>query len=222
MYALGHVSLSRAQSRGEVMQLMASQIAIITGASSGIGLVTCEAFLEKGVIILGIARKTCPERLASHENFKYFACDLLSPGASQKIVDECKKQFGGRIDILLNIAGVKDYWASVDTVREDDFDRILATNLKAPVMLMGAVVPTMREQGSGAIVNISSKAGLSGAVAGVAYVSSKHAIVSFLEMIGCSRFHESGTVPWKFANLFRLGQPKTQHGDSGKMGFAAT
>lgn len=84
----------------------------------------------------------------------------------------CVESFGRRIDGLLNIAGVLDHCGSVDSVLDTMWHKCIAINLTAPVMLIREVIPIMREQKSGSIVNISSKAGVSGAAAGVAYTAS--------------------------------------------------
>lgn len=89
----------------------------------------------------------------------------------------CVEKFGGRIDVLLNVAGIMDLNQSADTVEDEMWDRVIAVNLTAPVRLMREVLGVMKAQGSGSIVNVSSKAGLSGAAAGVAYTASKHGLV---------------------------------------------
>lgn len=70
-----------------------------------------------------------------------------------------------------------DQNSGADNVLDEDWDRIIAVNLTAPVRLMREVLKVMKAQKSGSIVNVSSKAGISGAVAGVAYTASKHGIV---------------------------------------------
>jgi len=76
---------------------------------------------------------------------------------------------------------------SVDTLEDQAWDRTIAVNLTAPVRLMREVVPVMIKNGGGSIVNVASKAGMSGAVAGVAYTASKHGLVSpRLQQMLCS------------------------------------
>ena len=83
-----------------------------------------------------------------------------------------------RIDVLANVAGIMDAFASADTVTDAEWDRVLGVNLTAPTKMMRAVLVYMKEAKSGAIVNVSSKAGMSGAAAGIAYTASKHGLVS--------------------------------------------
>jgi len=78
---------------------------------------------------------------------------------------------------LLNVAGVSDGWAGVDTLKDEDWDRIMGINATAPTLLMREVVPIMRAYGGGSIVNVTSTAAYNGGVAGVAYTASKHALL---------------------------------------------
>jgi NAD(P)-dependent dehydrogenase (short-subunit alcohol dehydrogenase family) len=153
------------------------QIAIITGASSGIGLEAATLFLKLNASVLGVDINAAPASLANKPNFNFYQTNLAKAGAADKVVEVCKNKYGDRIDVLLNIAGVMDTNNSVDTLEEAMWDRVIAINLTAPVMLCKAVIGTMLHQGSGSIVNVASKAGISGSAAGVAYTSSKHGIV---------------------------------------------
>jgi len=119
-----------------------------------------------------------PQSLAESEYFKFHQTDLRETSAAAEVVASCKAAFGGRIDALLNIAGVADLNSSIDTLDEATWNRVIAVNLTAPVMLSKAVIGTMVTQGSGTITNVASKAGLSGSVSGVAYTASKHGLVS--------------------------------------------
>jgi NAD(P)-dependent dehydrogenase (short-subunit alcohol dehydrogenase family) len=80
--------------------------------------------------------------------------------------------YGEKVDALFNIAGVMDNHGSVDTLTNESWERCLAVNLTAPVELMREVIPIMRREKSGSIVNLASKAGTSGAASGVAYTAS--------------------------------------------------
>ncbi|TDZ30350.1 mRNA decapping complex subunit 2 [Colletotrichum spinosum] len=82
-----------------------------------------------------------------------------------------------RVDFLINVAGVMGSFSSVDSVSDDEWERVMAVNLTVPVKMMRAVLPVMKENGSGVIVNVASTAALSGAVAGIAYTCSKHGLI---------------------------------------------
>ncbi|KAJ0168017.1 Monensin polyketide synthase putative ketoacyl reductase [Colletotrichum tanaceti] len=96
-------------------------------------------------------------------------------------------KIGVRIDLLVNAVGVMNSFSSVDGLTDTEWERVTAVNLTVPVRMIRAVILFTREKKSGAIVNIASTAGTSGAVAGIAYTCSKH------DLIG-----ETKNVAWRF------------------------
>jgi len=132
-----------------------------------------------GAKILACDIAEAPESVLSLQECHFVRVNLAEAGAADKVVEEAVAAFG-RIDGLLNVAGVMDTNNSVDTLTDALWDRVIAINLTAPVKLMRAVVPHMIKAGGGSIVNVASKAATSGAIAGVAYTASKHGIVSSL------------------------------------------
>ncbi len=93
------------------------------------------------------------------------------------------------MDVLVNVAGVMDDFSSADGVSDEVWERVMAVNLTAPVKMMRAVLPGMRERRDGVVVNVASTAAASGAVAGVAYTASKHGLV-------CRRLYPGKTCPY--------------------------
>ena len=83
-----------------------------------------------------------------------------------------------RIDVLANVAGVMDSFSSADTITDAEWDRVIAVNLTTPIKMMREVLPFLQARKQGCIINVSSKAGVSGAAAGIAYTASKHGLVS--------------------------------------------
>ena len=153
----------------------------MTGASSGIGLASVQALLATNASVLGVDISPAPIALQSLNSslFRFHQCNLAESSAPAKVVQACHDAFGPRIDILQNVAGIMDTWNSADTVSDEIWDRMLAVNLTAPLKLMRAVLQVMKGQsGGGAIVNVSSAAGLCGYQAGVAYTASKFGLVS--------------------------------------------
>jgi NAD(P)-dependent dehydrogenase (short-subunit alcohol dehydrogenase family) len=132
--------------------------------------------LEQGAHVLGVDLSPSPK--LDHERFCFIQQDITEDSAPSKIISECVNAFNGRIDALFNVAGVLDGFASVETVSDSLWNRVIAVNLTAPVRLMREVLPIMKKQKKGSIVNVSSIAGLSAAVAGVAYTTAKHGLVS--------------------------------------------
>ncbi|EAT91002.1 hypothetical protein SNOG_01353 [Parastagonospora nodorum SN15] len=145
------------------------KVVFVTGASSGIGLATVQTLNRYGAKILACDIAEAPESVLSLQECKFVP--------QKKVVEDAVAAFG-RIDGLINVAGVMDTNNSVDTLTDALWDRVIAINLTAPVKLMRAVVPHMIKTGGGSIVNVASKAATCGAIAGVAYTASKHGIVS--------------------------------------------
>jgi len=169
-----------------------NKVVIVTGCSSGIGLATARLFLERQALVFGIDVGAIPQKLAdAHQTFTFYQANLIEPRAVDEAVSRCRQQHG-RIDVLVNCAGVSDGWSSADTIHEDEWERVMAINLTVPIRLMKAVLPCMKEQREGSIVNVASKAGMSGASAGIAYTASKHGLVCI---------PTCPSVVWVFAKL---------------------
>lgn len=163
----------------EDMASFENKVVIITGCSSGIGLATTRLFLDRQANVFGIDITTFKEELseAQKDAFTFHEVDLTIPKAAEDAVAACIIKHGPKIDVLVNCAGISDGFSSADTIQEDEWERVIAINLTVPVRLMGAVLSSMKEHKSGAIVNVASRAGLSGAVSGIAYTASKHGLV---------------------------------------------
>lgn len=153
------------------------QVILITGSSSGIGLATTLALLAAGAKVFGIDISDAPPALASSPSYRHHKADLLDRSVPNLAVTACLAHFGPRIDALLNVAGISDGFGGVHTLRDEDWDRVMAINATAPTLLMRAVVPIMQAQGGGSIVNVTSTASYNGGVAGVAYTASKHCLL---------------------------------------------
>ncbi|HEY7273314.1 MAG TPA: SDR family NAD(P)-dependent oxidoreductase [Actinoplanes sp.] len=153
------------------------QVVIITGASSGIGAATARRLGRAGMVIVLAARRT-DEMTAVGRDIEtnggtavVVPTDVRNPADIATLVDRAAA-VDGRIDVLVNNAGV----GGSTSVLADDavVDAMLEVNLRAPIRLMRAVVPIMKTQGAGAIVNIGSVAGEIG-VAGT-YSATKFAL----------------------------------------------
>ncbi|EOQ64349.1 hypothetical protein F935_01116 [Acinetobacter calcoaceticus ANC 3811] len=166
------------------MSRLKNKVCIITGAASGMGESEAIAFAKQGakLIIADLnleQAKQVAEKIinAGGEAFA-FQVDVTLFDQLQQLVEFTLEKFG-RIDVLLNNAGIFDkYTNSLDTT-EELWDRIFAINVKAVFNLSNLVLPKMIEHGSGAIINIASIAGLVAQMGGASYTASKHAVIGY-------------------------------------------
>ena len=163
------------------------KIAVVTGTSTGIGFETALALAREGYYTYATMRDTTKSQkikeLGQKENLKINVLKLdvddknSVKTAIQKILDE--KQ---RIDVLVNNAGW-GLWGCVEDVSVDEFKAQFDTNFFSIIRLIQEVGPTMRKQGSGTIVNVSSVVGRIGFPASPAYISSKFALEGLSESL---------------------------------------
>lgn len=157
-----------------------SKVWFITGSSRGLGRAIVEAALEGGDQVVATARDTAKlDDLAARygDRILTLPLDVTDADAVQKTVQEGLKAFG-RYDVVVNNAGYVDV-ASVEDISLDDFRRQVDTLFYGVVYVTKAVLPTLREQGSGHIFQISSLASRLAGAGLVAYASSKSAVSAF-------------------------------------------
>jgi NAD(P)-dependent dehydrogenase (short-subunit alcohol dehydrogenase family) len=154
---------------------------IVTGGASGIGKATAERFLEEGakVAILDVSKKNGEVALRELKK-KGFAPLILTGDVAKSsdvksMVRKAKAKLG-RIDVLFNNAGIL-VEGTVEDVTEDEWDRIMAVNVKGVFLMSKEVVPIMLKQRRGVIVNNASCSGLVGDRSAIAYNTSKGAVV---------------------------------------------
>ena len=163
------------------------KVAIVTGSSSGIGFETSLALAREGYFTYATMRNTAKsdkiKEIAKKENLKISILDLdvddenSAKAAIAQILDQKK-----RIDVLVNNAGW-GLWGCVEDVSVDEFKQQFETNFFSIIRLIQEVAPTMRKQGSGKIVNVSSVVGRIGFPASPAYISSKFALEGLSESL---------------------------------------
>lgn len=156
------------------------KVALVTGAGSGIGEETALKFAENGAMVMvsDLDGKVC-ERLAARIRDKggeamACKCDVSRDEEVRALVARCIDQYG-RLDVACNNAGIEGEQGLTTDGSEENFDRVIATNLKGVWLCLKHEIPRMRESG-GAIVNLSSIAGLIGFPGLPAYVASKHGV----------------------------------------------
>ncbi|KAJ8116013.1 hypothetical protein OPT61_g2460 [Boeremia exigua] len=147
-----------------------NKVIIITGCSSGIGLATTQLLLQRGAKVFGIDIAPFTQDIAA-STFTFHQVDLTKSNAADEAIAACVQKYGPKIDVLANVAGIMDAFSSADTVKEAEWDRVISINLTVPVRMMAAVLPSMKAHKGGVIVNVASRAAVSGACAGVAYTA---------------------------------------------------
>jgi NAD(P)-dependent dehydrogenase (short-subunit alcohol dehydrogenase family) len=149
-------------------------VAIVTGASGGIGEASARALQAAGYRVLGTYRRPPATRSPGIE---YLACDVTSDESVQTAIGQVLAK-AGRIDLLVNNAGV-GLVAGAEESSVEQAKSLFDVNLFGVFRLTNAVLPTMRRQGSGRIVNISSVMGLIPAPFMALYAASKHALEGY-------------------------------------------
>ena len=163
------------------------KVVIITGAGRGIGYTTAHLFREEGakLVLNDIdevrGQKTADEIVAKGGEAIFVHGDVASSSDWQKIVDETMKAYG-KIDVLFNNAGMGGF-KSLETP-EEEFDRIIAVNLKSVFLGCKAVVPIMKEQGYGNIINNASEIGIVGAKNTLVYGAAKGGVIQMTKGLG--------------------------------------
>jgi NAD(P)-dependent dehydrogenase (short-subunit alcohol dehydrogenase family) len=165
----------------------AGRVAVVTGASAGLGAQLCRDLAHAGAVVVGLARNT--ERLEELKvelqkdspSSDTITCDVADTDAVRRALHGVAAS-KGPIDLLVNNAAIDPGVRLVD-ITEDDFRRTLDVNFFAPVAATLAVVDTMAERGHGIIVNVSSDGGRLPSPGPGAYPSSKAALSAFSESI---------------------------------------
>ncbi len=153
-----------------------SKVALVTGAARGIGLATAKRFLAEGfrVALLDIEAellKAAVADIADPDRTLALHCDVSDAKAVAAAMETISKRFG-RLDALVNNAGVAVFAPIMET-SDADWSRILEVNLTGPFLCTKAAAPLMREQGGGAIVNITSISAVRASTLRSAYGTSK-------------------------------------------------
>jgi 3alpha(or 20beta)-hydroxysteroid dehydrogenase len=154
---------------------LAGKVALITGGARGQGAAEAKLFVDEGatVVITDVLTEE-GERTAGELGCDFLPHDVSSAEQWDEVVAEVLRRHG-HVDVLVNNAGILHAGRMANT-RVEDWDRVIAVNQTGVFLGMKSVAPTMTEQGSGSIVNISSVAGLEGMFGSMAYTASKFAV----------------------------------------------
>ncbi len=155
------------------------KVAVITGAAQGIGRPTAELFAEQGYLLALIDLRSLAATAGAVRGRGTDVLELRGDISNEQTVTEFAarvRETWGRVDVLVNNAGIS-FIAPAENVSADDFRRVLEVNLVAPFLLSKSFGSLMLSQGSGAIVNVASVAGLLGIADRTAYNASKHGLI---------------------------------------------
>lgn len=157
------------------------KVAFVTGASSGIGRSTAEAFVTAGyaTVLVDRAREAGAEaeaQLSRLGECAFVACDVADDAAVRAAVERAVATYG-RLDVAFNAAGVSGDFALTADQSTENWNRVLSVDLTGVWHCMRHQIPQMLQGGGGAIVNCASTAGLFGAEHLSAYVAAKHGVV---------------------------------------------
>src|SRR3981189_3496590 len=159
-----------------------SKVALVTGAASGMGLATARAFAEAGAAVAladvneDAAQSAGKDLVGTGYKAIGIRCDVADEAQVKTMVERTVSTFG-RLDAAFNNAGVQSPVAETADSSGEDFDRVIAINLRGVWNCMKYELRQMRKQGSGAIVNCSSLGGLVGIAGRGVYHASKHGVL---------------------------------------------
>ena len=183
------------------MGMLDGKAAIITGGSSGIGKRIAEVFVEEGARVVVAARRQNEGRQLERElgaNLRFIPTDVSDAVQAKAMVDYAIACFG-RIDCLVNNAATPSPMVSIVDVDMDNFEQVMAVNVRGVMLGMKLVIPHMLQQGSGSIINISSVSAIRAGFAGHTYCASKGAVTqltrSVASEVGKSRIRVNSISP---------------------------
>ena len=163
---------------------MTGKVAVVTGSTKGIGRAMAEGLARAGasVVVSSRDQARCDEaaadlRAATGAEVEGIACHVGDWDAIPEAVDRMRQRFG-RLDVLVNNAGISPARDPVATISRELWRKVFSVNLEGPLRMAQCVMPIMREQGGGSIVNIATMAAYSGGSAVCAYGASKAALVN--------------------------------------------
>lgn len=155
-----------------------SKTAVITGVSKGIGRATALQLLSEGTIVFGLGRTNTIE----HTNYRFIACDVRSISSVEDAFKQVYEASNNEVHILINNAGL-GYFGMLEDITYEQWDELFQTNVNGIFYCCKQVLPLMKKQQAGHIVNIASTAALEGMPQISAYCASKWAVKGLSESL---------------------------------------
>ncbi len=177
-----------AEGEGEAKERFDGKVVLITGGASGIGRAAADLFARRGAGVVVADRDGAAVEAAAGElraagaDARGVRADVTDRDDVAAMVATALESFG-RLDVAVNSAGVTGTYARLPDQQLDDWERTVAVNLTGTFLCLQAEIPPMLEAGGGAVVNISSAAGLMGFAKLPAYVASKHGVVGLTKSV---------------------------------------
>jgi len=193
------------------------KVAVVTGAGSGMGKAIATLFAEEGAKVIAVDVNQTGVDAAVAE-IKQNGGEAVGVTANIAVKEDVERMIQaavttyGSLDILMNNAGIMDNVEPVGDLSDEQWERVIAVNLKGPFMACRAAVNVMKDQeNGGVIVNNASVGGLFGARGGAAYVASKHGLVGLTKNIASTYGREGGNIR---ANAIATGAVNTNIGSN--------
>jgi NAD(P)-dependent dehydrogenase (short-subunit alcohol dehydrogenase family) len=169
----------------ELGSRLEGKIAVITGATGGIGEATAKRYLEEGasVMLLGRSKeklRQTRERLCSYDQVADFVADATDEAATAAAIGATVDAFGG-LDILVANAGIEGNFAPIESLSLEEFENVLRTNVIGVWLSMKYAVEPLKKRGGGSLIALSSIAGRVGAPTMAPYIASKHAVYGLVK-----------------------------------------
>jgi 3-oxoacyl-[acyl-carrier protein] reductase len=162
---------------------LADRVCVVTGSTSGIGLVAAQMLVGEGAQVVVSGRDSGRVELARAGTGAALGvtCDLMEPGAPEQLIGEATRALG-RVDCLVNNVGLA-YQADFEEISDDQWDEMWQLNVMSYARAIRAVLPGMRERGRGVIVNVSSTAGKRPSTSMPNYSVTKAAVLSLSRLV---------------------------------------
>ena len=177
-----------------------NKVAIVTGAGSGVGKAIAGLFAKEGakVIASDINETGVKELIASSGDIAgeivFSQTDVSNRSQVEAMIDLAVNKYG-KLDVLVNNAGVLDKMYSVTEVEDEFWDKVMGVNVNSVMYACRKAIPIMMKNGGGSIINTASVGGLFGCRAGAAYTASKFAVVGLTKNIVVMQFAREVLLP---------------------------